>query len=374
MSELGIISLNIISDSEITLQSKDVGTIKTYLNRGDDINKDDGGTYSPVGRTSKRTFLSAPAITMAKNLHTLLLNIKNLPIQAPIMNPIKFDKVDSYIQFLLEKLSIKSKEEFKADIIGSDYFLKVDLSNENYEEEDEIKDVPIISEVNLLLLEESFNDEKEEAIKTLVSHLLKVYDNVIKDHIEVEIKRRRNFRSYINFLFLYRKIEIYCNLYKSRIKGETIKNQTNNKIMEYNSQQIKQNDINSIIKGAKRIEQLLNISNNNYLIVDMFPNLEVNFFKSTSINVAGFECWLKIVELGKMISGDEGQKIYLNKKNEEHERRENNLREVYAAAQENNNDPAYDIGSPRYFPVSDEDSPRYYPDDDSSFPMDEDDN
>lgn len=143
--------------------------------------------------------------------------------------------------------------------------------------------------------------------------------------------------------------------------------------MEYSFQKIKQNDINSIIKGAKRIEQLINLSNNNYLIVDMFPNLEVNFFKSTSINVAGFECWLKIVELGTMISGDEGQKIYLKKKNDEHELRENNLREVYAAAHEYNNDPAYDVGSPRYFPMSEEDSPRYYPTSDDD-PMDEDNN
>jgi hypothetical protein len=382
MSELGILSLNIISDSEITLKSKNIGIIKTYLNNknnDDDIKEDDeiNTPLKPVPRrTSKRPFLSTPAILMAKNLHILLLNIKKIPNQAPTMNPIKFDKVDLYIEFLLEKLSTKkTKQEFEDGIDGN-YFLKVDL-NENYEEvEGEINEVSIISEVDLLLLEESFNVVKEETIKTLVSRLVKVYDNIFKEHIEVEIKRRKIFRSYVNFLFLYRKIEIYCNLYKSRVKGETIKNQTNNKIIEYSSK-IKQNDINTIIRGAKRVEQLLKLSDNNFVIIDIFPHLEVNFFKSTSINVAAYECWLKIVESGNIISEEEAQRIYSEKKSEEHKRRENILKEVYekVAALNNDDDFMYDVrGSPRYFP-SDEDSPRYYPsDDDDAFLMDEDDN
>ena len=276
---------------------------------------------------------------------------------------------------MLFRSTKKTKQEFEDGIDGN-YFLKVDL-NENYEEvEDKINEVSIISEVDLLLLEEFFNVVKEETIKTLVSRLVKVYDNVFKEHIEVEIKRRKIFRSYVNFLFLYRKIEIYCNLYKSRVKGETIKNQTNNKIIEYSSK-IKQNDINTIIRRAKRVEQLLKLSDNNFVIIDIFPHLEVNFFKSTSINVAAYECWLKIVESENIISEEEAQRIYSEKKSEEHKRKENILKEVYekAAALNNDDDFMYDVGgSPRYFP-SDEDSPRYYPsDDDDAFLMDEDDN
>lgn len=33
-------------------------------------------------------------------------------------------------------------------------------------------------------------------------------------------------------------ILLYCNLFKMRVKGQTIKNQTNNKIVEYGSQKI----------------------------------------------------------------------------------------------------------------------------------------
>jgi hypothetical protein len=388
MKELGITSLNIVADSEITLNSRDIGIIKTVINRNyldddDDVNSDDSkeneGSCSvgTVGKTktSKRTFLTIPAITMARRLHTLLLNINKIPSQAPIMNPIKFDKEDSYVQFLLEKLCTKTREEFESDI-NSDYFIQVnELSNYEEEEEDKLEEDSIISEVNLLMLDKSFDDVKEETIKTLVFQLTKVYDNIIKEYVEVEIKRRKNFRSYIDFLSLYRKIEVYCNLYKVRTKGETIKNQTNNKIIEYSSQKIKQNDITNIIKAARRIEYLIKLSKNNYSIIDTFPSLNVSFFKSTSISVAAYECWLKIVESKEMISEEEGQQIYLEKKKKECEQRENNLREVYKSVAQRSEDYTYDVDLPRFFPTSEENSPRYYPtsDDDElpNFPMDE---
>jgi len=284
MKELGITSCNIVANSEITLNSRDIGIIKTVINRNylddhDDVDSDDAkenegscsvGTVGKM-KTSKRTFLSIPAITMARRLYTLLLNINKIPSQAPIMNPIKFDKEDSYVQFLLEKLCTKTREEFESDI-NSDYFIQVnELSNYEKEEEDKLEEDSIISEVNLLMLDESFDDVKEETIKTLVFQLTKVYDNIIKEYVEVEIKRRKNFRSYIDFISLYRKIEVYCNLYKVCTKSEIIKNQTNNKIIEYSSQKIKQNDITNIIKAARRIEYLIKLSKNNYSIIDTFP-------------------------------------------------------------------------------------------------------
>ena len=207
MKELGITSLSIVADSEITLESKYIGTMKTIINNknddddedgdDDDAKENQGSSLKSVGtvirKPSKRTFLSTPAITMARRLHTLLININKIPTQVPTMNPTKFDNDDSYIQFLLEKLRTKTKEEFETDI-NSDYFLQInELSNYEEEEGDEFDEESIVSEVNLLLLDESFDNVKEETIKTLVFQLTKVYDNVIKERIEVEIKRRKDF-------------------------------------------------------------------------------------------------------------------------------------------------------------------------------------
>ena len=57
---------------------------------------------------------------MEKNLHRLLLNIEKLPAPPPTMNPVKFEKAELYIQFLLNKLEIKSKKDIEAEI-----FLKI---------------------------------------------------------------------------------------------------------------------------------------------------------------------------------------------------------------------------------------------------------
>ena len=255
---------------------------------------------------------------MAKNLRILLLNIDKLPDQPFMMNLTKFEKGEPYIQFLLNKLSSSTKEEFEAEIEGpnNSNFLKIDLPNINFGGERE--NLEIISEVDLLKLDPSFFDqEKEEAIKTLVSQLINIYDKVLKEHVEAEIKRRRNFRNYIDFLSIYRKIEIYCNIYKLRAKGETIKNQTHARIIEYSSEKIRPNDLSLTLKAAKRVERLVNLTNKNWNIVDMFPNLDVNFFRSISVSVAAYESWLKIVETGEMISEDQGFEIYQEKKGRE---------------------------------------------------------
>jgi hypothetical protein len=65
----------------------------------------------------------------------------------------------------------------------------------------------------------------------------------------------------------------------------------------------------------------------------------------------------------------------LEKKKEESEQRENNLREIYKSVAQYSEGFTYDVDSSRFFPVSEENSPRYYPmsDDEEipNFPMDE---
>jgi hypothetical protein len=160
------------------------------------------------------------------------------------------------------------------------------------------------------------------------------------------------------------------------MKGQTIKNQVSNKIVEYSQQKIQHNDLKIIIKAAKRIERLTNLSNGDWRVIDMVPNLDINFFRSTSISVIAFECWLKIVETNQILSEEDCHKIYLKKKDDDNKLRKDNIKKVYQLV---NNDDEFSgniqddsSNSPRYYPddVELEDSPRYYPDVDD--PMDED--
>jgi len=380
MKNLGIKSLNIISDQDATIDSNEFGTFKILFNKEEKEENQSLETASAAPGSSSissltartahlsiRPILSTPAIEMAKNLHELLLHINNLPTIPPTMNPLNID-IKLYIQKLLEKLSTLTKDEFEAEIdqTNEDFLIIYNLKNKQdqgkeEEEQKEKKEVidfqselnfpEIISEIDLLKLDDDFDIIKENTIKTLVTHLIKVYDRLLEEHIETEIRRRRMFRGYVNFLMIYRKIEIYCNLYKVRARGETIKNQTNKKIIEYNSGTLNTKDISNIIKTGKRIESLISLSNREWGIIDAFPNLEINFFKST-ISTAAYEVWLKLVETRHMITEEEGQAIHNRKKIEEHQERKTNFLRIYKLVEMGDRD----ADSPRYFPDSDDDS------------------
>ncbi|PKY61837.1 hypothetical protein RhiirA4_487367 [Rhizophagus irregularis] len=282
MESLGINSLNISSNQEAILDSKEFGIFKILFNKEENtilqaanVAPGSSSVSSSTARTTDlRSFLTAPAIEMAKNLYKLLLYFDNLPTIPPTMNPNNID-VKLYIKKLLEKLSTLTKEEFEAEI-----------ENQN----------------NKDFLKVYYSEEEEEKV--------------------------------------------------TRARGETIKNQTNKKIIEYSSSsKFKTQDISIFIKTGKRIEKLISLSNREWGIIDAFPNLDINFFKSTTSNAA-YEVWLKLIETGLIMTKEEGQTIYNYKKIEENYLREYKLQRIYKSIQASDHD---DTGSPRYYFNEDDD-------------------
>src|SRR5438067_6108498 len=102
MKNLGIKSLNIISDQDATIDSNEFGTFKILFNKEEKEENQSletasaaPGSSSSISSLTARTahlsirpILSTPAIEMAKNLHELLLHINNLPTIPPTMNPL----------------------------------------------------------------------------------------------------------------------------------------------------------------------------------------------------------------------------------------------------------------------------------------------
>ena len=125
---------------------------------------------------------------MGKNLYVLLVNIEKLLDNPLMMNPFEIEKPETYTQLLLDKLLEKNtKEEFEAEIENDKNFLRIEYTNEN---EDEIDERDVISEVELLKLgESSFSQIKEETIKTFVSQLVIVYNKVLQEYIDIEMKK-----------------------------------------------------------------------------------------------------------------------------------------------------------------------------------------
>jgi hypothetical protein len=325
MKELGITSLNIVqSPREIYLKTEHYNYTLSPSHDNIEITK-----ISPImsqDTLKKSHGLSGPAMKLGLLLHQLLLNLNKLPNPAPIMNPLKFEKTDLYIQALLRKL--ERGVEFSED--DDDFLLNVNVQSQI---DDGKNEAIVISEIDLLKNEDEihFNLRKEEAIKILSCRIGKIYDKILEEYVEEEGKRRQRFRSYVNILEIQRKIETYCCLYKDRNKGETIKNQSTIKILSHNPK-ISAVDLKNILRAARRIESLINVANNNWGIIDAFPNIDVRFFKSTSINVHNYESWLKLVETGKKTSEEEGKVIYQAKKQRENQSRKDELSNIYRQA------------------------------------------
>jgi len=343
--EIGYLKINIDENETIWRSSNEKNQSKRKgkeieKSRIEIVSKKQRGLFTPEkSNINERSTLSAPTLTMAYNLHRLLLNLNKLPSPPPIKDLNVFQSNEWYIADLLRNLeNIETDEEF--DKFHG--FLKVNdikSSRNSIQNSENIQDLRIISEIELLKLsEKEFLNEKELAIKTLVSQIIKLFDKFQEDCIEEDFRRRSKLRCYVDILDLQHKIEIYCNLYKERKKGETLRQQAKKKIMTYSKpdddspSKINYVEFTNIIRAARRIKRLLNIVNNNWGIVDAFPNLDVNFFKSTSINVNNYERWLSLVEFNKPITEEEEKKRYQQNKMKEIKQRQENINYIYVSA------------------------------------------
>ena len=216
MRQLDILSIT-QSPQEVQLKTKDqLYKLSTQNINNEDIFKFVSSNTGPLlpPTNKKSSGLTGPAIKMAQLLHQLKIHLHKLLTPAPIMNP-KFDRPELYNQILLRKLETDANLLDDDDLIIVNEFSKIPSEKINDEE--------IVSEIDLLKSDKDFNLQKEEAIKKLSRQISNIYDNIIKLHVKEEIKRRKQFRSYVDILSIQRKIEIYCSLFKSRNRGKPLK-------------------------------------------------------------------------------------------------------------------------------------------------------
>lgn len=63
-----------------------------------------------------------------------------------------------------------------------------------------------------------------------------------------------------------------------------------------------------------RVRRLLNLAENNYCIIDAFPDLDVNLFIGTRLSAINFERWLKLIKSGCLVNAIEGKRLYTEHK------------------------------------------------------------
>jgi hypothetical protein len=163
---------------------------------------------------------------------------------------------------------------------------------------------------------EDFEIKKEAACALLAKCIIDTYNSSLKDHVITEIIRRRQFRYLLLILDCYEKLQVYCNLCQERKKGSTVKSQAIKMIVRLSkpakdqAPKIYAQTISKLIKGALRVRRLLELSNNNYNIIDAFPDLQPNFFTATGMSVVNYERWLVLVKTNTIISVKEGEILY----------------------------------------------------------------
>src|SRR6266542_1495918 len=147
----------------------------------------------------------------------------------------------------------------------------------------------IVTKINdpsslLTLPTDEFESQKKVACTIITNIIIRIYDMSLKDQLSNKIIRRRNFRHHVLFHDYYEKLSIYCNLFKIRPKGRTIKSQAiemivqSSKLTSQDLSRITNAAISTVLNKAFRIKRLLAIASNNYNIVDAFPDLGSYFF------------------------------------------------------------------------------------------------
>lgn len=177
---------------------------------------------------------------------------------------------------------------------------------------------PAYNEPTLLLdlTDEAFDQRKTQICATLTETIMNLYDSSLKEKITSEIMRRRQFHYLISILTYFEKLEIFCNIYKNRRKGVTIKSQAFEIIVKHSElpdnglPRVQNQEISKLVGQATRVRRLLELASNNYNILYAFPNLKPQFFSRSKMSVVAFERWLLLVETGKLCSPEEGQKSF----------------------------------------------------------------
>ena len=179
---------------------------------------------------------------------------------------------------------------------------------------------------------EDFELKKQEACIKLAEFIIDAYNTSLKSQVVTEIIRRSQFRYLLTILECYEIFQLYCNLSHERDKGVTIKTQAIKLLVKYSKPASDQAPrlhaklISKLLKGALRIRRLLKLAENNFNIIDAFPDLDVNFFTGTRLNAPNFEIWLMLVERNTIISAKQGKILYKKYKAAAKKERSENLR------------------------------------------------
>ncbi|CAB4394692.1 unnamed protein product [Rhizophagus irregularis] len=217
-------------------------------------NESDGKNHK---KNEKKYNFDDKAVNLGKDLHEILQFIHKLPTCPPIHDKKIFSQNELYRQAIINHLMNDS--EFS--------FLKG------------FKQVPFIAK-----------DENEikNILHKLVGNIFNSVTGSTKSQVAKEILRRKDLHFYVEVWKSYVCLQAFCSANLKRNRGETTRSQAKKKIIEEYSN-IDLGDLDLMLQISPRIYKLLQVSNGNWVLLDVFEEITLTFFKSKMKVGANFE-------------------------------------------------------------------------------------
>ncbi|CAB4430645.1 unnamed protein product [Rhizophagus irregularis] len=255
-------------------------------------NESDGKNHK---KNEKNYNLDDKAVNLGKDLHEILQFIHKLPTCPPTRDKKIFSRNELYRQAIINHLMNDSEFSFLKgfkQLIGDSLndIILMDIPSSNHTR------VPFIAK-----------DENEikNILHKLVGNIFNSITGSTKSQVAKEILRRKDLCFHVEVWKSYVCLQAFCSANLKRNRGETTRSQAKKKIIE-EYPNIDLGDLDLMLQISPRIYRLLQVSNGNWVLLDVFEEITPTFFKSKMKVGANFEIWLNLVRTGQMADYKKG--------------------------------------------------------------------
>ncbi len=245
-------------------------------------------------KNEKRYYLDDKAINLGKDLHKILQFIHKLPTCPPTRDKKIFSRNELYRQAIIDHLMNDSEFSFLKG------FQQIDDSANNLI----LTDIASSNHTRVPFIANDENDIKY-VLHKLVGNIFNSVTGSTKSQVAKDILRRKDLRFHVEVWKSYVCLQAFCSANLKRNKGETTRSQAKKKIIE-EYPNIDLGDLDLILQISPRIYRLLQVSNGNWVLLDVFEEITPTFFKSKMKVGANFEIWLNFVRTGQMADYKKG--------------------------------------------------------------------
>ena len=254
-------------------------------------------------KNEKKYDLDDKAIKLGEDLHKVLQFIHKLPTCPPIRDKKIFSRSELYrqaiINHLMDGLEFLFLKGFRQIDDNTKNLISPDIVSPNQR-------VPFIT-----------NDESnvKDVLRQLTKHIFDSVTRIARSQVAKDILRRKELRFHVEVWKSYVCLQAFCSANLKRNKGETTRSQAKKKIME-EYPDIDLGDLDLILQISPRVYRLLQVSNGNWALLDIFEEITPTFFKSKMKIVTNFDLWINLVRTGILEDYGNGQIYHKRAKQE----------------------------------------------------------